>query len=202
MNDQNNNDNLQKSIKTKIDKINSLQMEILNINIDSKTEVDNILIQFKNEINNDLLEYKNFINQELKSIKINSLNSEKINYNNISKFIDEKFIIFQTQYNIHLNNKINELITPQFDKLVYSNNIIYQKLNELNSINNDIYDNINKINETSLQKNNEFNKKIMEIEKSLENNLITIDLKNTEAITKIDEDIKIQKACFSFSNIF
>ena len=194
-------------------------MEILNINIDSKTEVDNILIQFKNEINNDLLEYKNFINQELKSIKINSLNSEKINYNNISKFIDEKFIIFQTQYNIHLNNKINELITPQFDKLVYSNNIIYQKLNELNSINNDIYDNINKINETSLQKNNEFNKKIMEIEKSLEknnefnkkiieieksleNNLITIDLKNTEAITKIDEDIKIQKACFSFSNIF
>ena len=108
MNDQNNNDNLQKSIKTKIDKINSLQMEILNINIDSKTEVDNILIQFKKEINNDLLEYKNFINQELKSIKndsndinikINSLNSEKINYNSISKFIDEKFIIFQTQYN-------------------------------------------------------------------------------------------------------
>ena len=202
MNDQNNNDNLQKSIKTKIDKINSLQMEILNINIDSKTEVDNILIQFKNEINNDLLEYKNFINQELKSIKINSLNSEKINYNSISKFIDEKFIIFQTQYNIHLNNKINELITPQFDKLVYSNNIIYKQLNELNSINNNIYDNINKINETSLQKNNEFNNKIMEIEKSLENNLITIDLKNTEAITKIDEDIKIQKACFSFSNIF
>ena len=211
------NDNLQKSIKTKIDKINSLQMEILNINIDSKTEVDNILIQLKNEINNDLLEYKNFINQEFKSIKndinilnidSNSLNSklndigEKINYNSISKFIDEKFIIFQTQYNIHLNNKINELITPQFDKLVYSNNIIYQKLNELNSINNDIYDNINKINETSLEKNNEFNKKIMEIEKSLENNLITIDLKNTEAITKIDEDIKIQKACFSFSNIF
>ena len=211
MNDQNNNDNLQKSIKTKIDKINSLQMEILNINIDSKTEVDNILIQFKKEINNDLLEYKNFINQELKSIKndsndinikINSLNSEKINYNSISKFIDEKFIIFQTQYNIHLNNKINELITPQFDKLVYSNNIIYQKLNELNSVNNDIYDNINKINETSLQKNNEFNKKIMEIEKSLENNLITIDLKNTEAITKIDEDIKIQKTCFSFSKYF
>ena len=42
----------------------------------------------------------------------------------------------------------------------------------------------------------------MEIEKSLENNLITIDLKNTEAITKIDEDIKIQKACFQKKNSF
>jgi len=79
MDDINNNDNLQNSIKTKIDKINSLQMEILNLNIDSKTEVNNSLSQFKNEINNDLLEYKNFIDQELESIKndIKILNKKK-----------------------------------------------------------------------------------------------------------------------------
>lgn len=235
MDDINNNDNLQNSIKTKIDKINSLQMEILNLNIDSKTEVNNSLSQFKNEINNDLLEYKNFIDKELESIKndikilnkknenndsnnlnikINSLNtklndiSERINYNSISKFIDDKFVIFQTQYNMHLNNKINEL-TPQFDKLLYNNNNIYENLgrineniNELRSINNDIYDNINKINENSLQKNNELDKKIMEIEKNLENKLVTIDLTNKETITKFDEDIKIQKSCFTFPNIF
>jgi hypothetical protein len=239
MDDINNNDNLQNSIKTKIDKINSLQMEILNLNIDSKTEVNNSLSQFKNEINNDFLEYKNFIDQELESIKndikilnkknenndlnndsnnlnikINLLNtklndiSERINYNSISKFIDDKFVIFQTQYNIHLNNKINEL-TPQFDKLVYNNSNIYENLsrikeniNEFRSINNDIYDNINKINENSLQKNNELDKKIMEIEKNLENKLVTIDLTNTETITKFDEDIKIQKSCFTFRNIF
>jgi hypothetical protein len=235
MDDINNNDNLQNSIKTKIDKINSLQMEILNFNIDSKTEVNNSLSQFKNEINNDLLEYKNFIDQELESIKndikilnkknenndsnnlnikINSLNTklnditERINYNSISKFIDDKFVIFQTQYNIHLNNKINEL-TPQFDKLVYSNNNIYenlskinQNINELKNINDDIYDNINKINENSLKKNNEINNKIIEIEKNLEKNLVTIDLTQTETITKFDEDIKIQKSCFTFRNIF
>jgi hypothetical protein len=235
MDDINNNDNLQNSIKTKIDKINSLQMEILNFNIDSKTEVNNSFAQFKNEINNDLFEYKNFINQELESIKndikilnkknenndsnnlnvkINSLNAklnditERLNYNSISKFIDEKFVIFQTQYNIHLNNKINEL-TPQFDKLVYSNNNIYenlsrinQNINELRNINDDIYDNINKINENSLQKNNEIDNKIIEIEKNLEKNLVTIDLTQTETITKFDEDIKIQKSCFTFRNIF
>lgn len=235
MDDINNNDNLQNSIKTKIDKINSLQMEILNFNIDSKTEVNNSLSQFKNEINNDLLEYKNFIDQELESIKndikilnkknenndsnnlnikINSLNTklnditERINYNSISKFIDDKFVIFQTQYNIHLNNKINEL-TPQFDKLVYSNNNIYenlskinQNINELRNTNDDIYDNINKINENNLKKNNELDKKIIEIEKNLDNKLVTIDLTNTETITKFDEDIKIQKSCFTFRNIF
>lgn len=235
MDDINNNDNLQNSIKTRIDKINSLQMEILNFNIDSKTEVNNSLSQFKNEINNDLLEYKNFIDQELESIKndikilnkknenndsnnlnikINSLNTklnditERINYNSISKFIDDKFVIFQTQYNIHLNNKINEL-TPQFDKLVYSNNNIYenlskinQNINELRNTNDDIYDNINKINENNLKKNNELDKKIIEIEKNLDNKLVTIDLTNTETITKFDEDIKIQKSCFTFRNIF
>lgn len=235
MDDINNNDNLQNSIKTRIDKINSLQMEILNFNIDSKTEVNNSLSQFKNEINNDLLEYKNFIDQELESIKndikilnkknenndsnnlnikINSLNTklnditERINYNSISKFIDDKFVIFQTQYNIHLNNKINEL-TPQFDKLVYSNNNIYenlskinQNINELRNTNDDIYDNINKINENNLKKNNELDKKIIEIEKNLDNKLVTIDLTNTETITKFDEDIKIQKSCFTFPNIF
>ncbi len=238
MDDINNNENLQNSIKTKIDKINSLQMEILNLNIDSKTEVNNSLAQFKNQINNDLLEYKHFINQELQSIKsdikmlnkknendsindsnnlnikINSLNTklnditERLNYNSISKFIDEKFVIFQTQYNIHLNNKINEL-TPELDKLVYNNNNIYenlnrinQNINELKNINDDIYDNINKINENNLQKNNELEKKIIEIEKNLEKNLVTIDLKNTETITKFDEDIKIQKSCFTFRNIF
>jgi hypothetical protein len=249
--DNTNNENLQNSIKTKIDKINSLQMEILNLNIDSKTEVDNYLSQFKNEINDNLLEYKRIINQELVSIKndikildkknemydlnnntnnntsndinnlnikINALNtklndiSERINYNSISKFIDDKFVIFQTQYNIHLNNKINEL-TPQFDKLVYNNNNIYenlsrinQNINELRGINDDIYDNINKINENSLQKNNELDKKMIEIEKNLEKNLenklVTIDLTNTETITKFDEDIKIQKSCFTFPNIF
>jgi len=231
-----NNENLQNSIKTKIDKINSLQMEILNLNIDTKTEVSNNLFQFKKEINDDLLEYKNFINKELQSIKndiklldknnnsnddINSINikinslyakindiSERINYNSISKFIDEKFVIFQTQYNLHINNRINEL-TPQFDKILYNNNNIYenisrinQNINELKNINDDIYDNINKINENNLQKNNEFEKKIIELEKNLDNKLVTIDLKNTETITKFDEDIKIQKSCFTFPNIF
>ena len=237
--DNTNNENLQNSIKTKIDKINSLQMEILNLNIDTKTEVSNNLSQFKKEINDDLLEYKNFINKELQSIKndiklldknyknnnsnddinsinikINSLNSkineisERINYNSISKFIDEKFVIFQTQYNLHINNRINEL-TPQFDKILYNNNNIYenisrinQNINELKNINDDIYDNINKINENNLQKNNEFEKKIIELEKNLDNKLVTIDLKNTESITKFDEDIKIQKSCFTFPNIF
>ncbi len=237
--DNTNNENLQNSIKTKIDKINSLQMEILNLNIDTKTEVSNNLFQFKKEINDDLLEYKNFINKELQSIKndiklldrncennnlnddINSINikinslyakindiSERINYNSISKFIDEKFVIFQTQYNLHINNRINEL-TPQFDKILYNNNNIYenisrinQNINELKNINDDIYDNINKINENNLQKNNEFEKKIIELEKNLDNKLVTIDLKNTETITKFDEDIKIQKSCFTFPNIF
>ncbi len=237
--DNTNNENLQNSIKTKIDKINSLQMEILNLNIDTKTEVSNNLFQFKKEINDDLLEYKNFINKELLSIKndiklldkncennnlnddINSINikinslyakindiSERINYNSISKFIDEKFVIFQTQYNLHINNRINEL-TPQFDKILYNNNNIYenisrinQNINELKNINDDIYDNINKINENNLQKNNEFEKKIIELEKNLDNKLVTIDLKNTETITKFDEDIKIQKSCFTFPNIF
>jgi hypothetical protein len=243
MDDINNNENLQNSIKTKIDKINSLQMEILNFNIDSKTEVDNHLSKFKNEINSDLLEYKKFIDQELQTIKndikildnhkennntnnninndinnlnikINSLNakvndiSDRINYNSISKFIDEKFVIFQTQYNLHINNRINEL-TPQFDKLVYNTNNIYENLTrinenikELRNTNDDIYDNINKINENNLQKNNELDKKIIEIEKNLDNKLVTIDLTNTETITKFDQDIKIQKSCFTFPNIF
>ena len=237
--DSTNNENLQNSIKTKIDKINSLQMEILNLNIDTKTEVSNNLSQFKKEINDDLLEYKNFINKELQSIKndiklldknyennnlndeINNLNikinslytrindiSERINYNSISKFIDEKFVIFQTQYNLHINNRINEL-TPQFDKIVYNNNNIYenlskinQNINELKNINEDIYENINKINENSLKKNNEIDNKLIEIEKNLEKNLVTIDLTKTETITKFDEDIKIQKSCFTFPNIF
>ena len=39
-------------------------------------------------------------------------------------------------------------------------------------------------------------------ENKLENKLVTIDLTNTETITKFDEDIKIQKSCFTFRNIF
>ena len=104
MNDQNNNDNLQKSIKTKIDKINSLQMEILNFNIDSKTEVDNHLSQFKNEINDNLLEYKRIINLELVSIK------------NDIKILDKK----NEMYDLN-NNKIKLKFPYDEHMIIYGN---------------------------------------------------------------------------------
>jgi chromosome segregation ATPase len=171
--------------------------------------MDDIKLLDKNYENNNLNDEINNLNIKINSLytRINDI-SERINYNSISKFIDEKFVIFQTQYNLHINNRINEL-TPQFDKIVYNNNNIYenlskinQNINELKNINEDIYENINKINENSLKKNNEIDNKLIEIEKNLEKNLVTIDLTKTETITKFDEDIKIQKSCFTFPNIF
>ena len=110
MDDINNNDNLQNSIKTKIDKINSLQMEILNFNIDSKTEVDNHLSKFKNEINSDLLELN--IDSPLTEKDANELlmRSFKITKPSLDNFVTIKYtkkpseIILPKQKDINLKD--------------------------------------------------------------------------------------------------
>jgi DNA repair ATPase RecN len=168
--------NNDENIKNKIDKINSLHMDILNFNLNNQ-----------NQIYSDFLELKKEIFSKFEDID----NKMKFLYNRINE-LDNKINIIN-----ELDNKVN-IINKLDDKIKFiTNDFNHQKV----SI-DEIYNSINNNNE-NIQK---FHTQINLLQTSLnevkqKNNYYEVDVKqinNFDKITNEDKDIKINKKCLSF----
>ena len=141
-------------LKIKIDKMNSLQMDILNFNLNNQNQLCTDLQEFRNEININLIEYKkelDNLNQIVQNKQFNNFDDinnkinflyvklnqfdDKNNFDKITKYIDDKIILLQSQNNNKIillqsqnNNKINQLLLDINEKInLIDNNFNQQK---------------------------------------------------------------------------
>ena len=123
--------NNDENIKNKIDKINSLHMDILNFNLNNQNQIYTDLVDFKKEFNNKFEDIDNkmkFLYNKLNQLddKVNSISNNINNQNNQKISMDE---IYDS---INNNNEINQNIYSQIKLLQTS-------VNEL-KIKNDNYE--------------------------------------------------------------
>ena len=123
--------NNDENIKNKIDKINSLHMDILNFNINNQNQIYTDLVDFKKEISNKFEDIDNkmkFLYNKLNQLddKVNSI-SNNINHQN-----NQKISMDEIYDSINNNNENNQNIYSQIKLLQTS-------LNEL-KIKNDKYE--------------------------------------------------------------
>jgi hypothetical protein len=123
--------NNDENIKNKIDKINSLHMDILNFNLNNQNQIYTDLVDFKKEFNNkfeDIDKKMKFLYNKLNQLddKVNSISNNINHQNNQNISMDE---IYDS---INNNNENNQNIYSQIKLLQTS-------VNEL-KIKNDKYE--------------------------------------------------------------
>lgn len=163
--------NNDENIKNKIDKINSLHMDILNFNLNNQNQIYTDFLDFKKEFSNKFEDIDNKM---------------KFLYNKLNQ-LDDKVNSITNNINHQNNHQNNQKIS--MDEL-------YDSINNNNENNQNIYSQIKLlqscVNELKI-KNDKYELVIKEINK-LENK----EINSFDNITKDDKDIKINKKCLPF----
>jgi peptidoglycan hydrolase CwlO-like protein len=173
--------NNDENIKNKIDKINSLHMDILNYNLNNQNQIYTDLFDFKKELGSKFDD----IDNKMKFL-YNKLNHLDEKVNSITNNLNHQKISMDEIYNsVNKNNEIYGSIN--------NNNEIYNSINKNNENIQNIYSQIELlqtiVNELKI-KNHNYELEMKQINK--------LEINSFDNITKDDKDIKINKKCFPF----